>query len=119
SLGCPEPKLRADASMATPANAPPPRVSDVSWTSLAMVRTQYTPGFGAVSSGERHHPFWRAGWVTGREVWQSCPAALGQLFPTLCAHLGRVPRAGGGPDGRFAHFVYKGTGSPPSRGTRS
>ncbi len=38
--------LRADASMATPANAPPPRVSDVSWTSLAMVRDAVYAGLG-------------------------------------------------------------------------
>ena len=45
--------LRADASTATPANAPTSRVSDVSWTSLATVREQYTAGSGAVSSGRR------------------------------------------------------------------
>ena len=83
SLGCPEPKLRADASMATPANAPPPRVSDVSWTSLAMVRAQYTPGFGAVSSGERYPPFWRARWLMGWEFWKSCAADLIHLYPTF------------------------------------
>ena len=55
SLGCPErfDPLRADASMATPANAPPPRVSDVSWTSLAKVREQYMSVSGAVRSGRR------------------------------------------------------------------
>jgi len=35
------PNLRADASTATPATAPTSRASDVSWTSLVLVREQY------------------------------------------------------------------------------
>ena len=45
--------LRADASTATPANAPTSRASDVSWTSLVSVRMQYMSASGAVSSGRR------------------------------------------------------------------
>ena len=45
--------LRADASTATPANAPKSRVSDVSWTSLVSVRVQYMSGWGEVSSEGR------------------------------------------------------------------
>ena len=35
---------RADASMATPANAPTSRVSDVSWTSLVLVHVGFSMG---------------------------------------------------------------------------
>ena len=94
--------LRADASMATPANAPPPRVSDVSWTSLAIVRTQYTPGFGAVSSGERYPPFWRARWLMGWEFWKSYAADLIHHFPTL--QVSSRPRRSGEP-GPTSHLV--------------
>ena len=75
--------LRADASMATPANAPPPRVSDVSWTSLAMVLGQYMSGSGAVSSGERYPPFLIASALGERGFWKSYAAVLYPFYPTL------------------------------------
>ena len=94
--------LRADASTATPANAPTSRVSDVSWTSLVSVREQYTAGSGAVSSGERYPPFAARRSLRLFGSWNCCPTNSGQLYPTL--QVSSRPTRSGEP-GPTSHLV--------------
>ena len=84
--------LRADASTATPANAPTSRVSDVSWTSLVSVREQYMSGWGAVSSGRGCPTFLRAMSLRVFGSWNCCPTNSGQLYPPFSCSVLRSSR---------------------------
>ncbi len=56
---------------------------------------QYTPGLGAVSSGERYPPFLMASALGERGFWKSYAAVLGQSFPTLRALSAASPAKAG------------------------